>query len=50
MGYFKCFLCLGQPTFDVKENEDSWKESHKHYMTYHFKEPKDAEKERQTNR
>lgn len=50
MGYFKCFLCLGQPTFPVKDNQDSYKESHKHYMTYHFKEPQNATQERKTNR
>ena len=48
MGYYKCFLCIGQPTFATKEHVDAWEESHKHYMTYHFKEPKiEKEKERQ---
>lgn len=50
MGYYKCFLCTGQPQFPVKQGLDPWEESHKHYMTYHFKEPKDATQERQTNR
>jgi hypothetical protein len=39
MGYYKCFLCMGQPTFKVSDNKDSWEESQKHYMTYHYKEP-----------
>jgi hypothetical protein len=42
MGYYKCFICIGQPTFNVKEDGDSYKESYKHYMTYHFKKPEDA--------
>lgn len=50
MGYYKCFLCLGQPTFKVSDNKDSWEESHKHYMTHHFKEPEDATQERKANR
>ena len=49
MGYYKCFLCIGQPTFPVKDNQDSYKESHKHYMTYHFKGEENATQERQTN-
>jgi hypothetical protein len=50
MGYYKCFLCMGQPTFKVSDNKDSWEESHKHYMTYHYKEPQDATQERKANR
>jgi hypothetical protein len=50
MGYFKCFLCLGQPTYPVPEKKDSWEESHKHYMTYHFKEPANATQNSKTNR
>jgi hypothetical protein len=50
MPYYKCFLCHGQPTFNVKEGVDPWQESHKHYMTYHFKEPEDATQKRKANR
>lgn len=38
---------MGQPTFNVKEGADPYKESNKHYMTYHFKEPENAKKERE---
>jgi hypothetical protein len=37
---------MGQPTFAVADNKDSYKESHKHYMTYHFKEPTENEKQK----
>lgn len=49
MGWYKCFLCIGQPTFKLSDNKDSFKESQKHYMTYHFKEPEDATQERKAN-
>lgn len=46
MRYFKCFLCQGQPTFQVDEKKDSWQESHNHYMTFHFKEAGIDEKQK----
>lgn len=50
MGYFKCFLCLGQPTYPVAKGKDSWEESHKHYMNHHYKEPANATQDRKANR
>jgi hypothetical protein len=50
MKQYRCFLCKGEPVFKVSDTADAWKESHKHYMTYHFKEPEDAKKIGQTNR
>lgn len=41
MKTYKCFLCKGQPTFNVQDKKDAWEESHKHYMTYHFVPPKE---------
>jgi hypothetical protein len=46
MRTFRCFLCTGQPTFSVSDKTDPSKEFQVHYMTYHYKEPKDATQER----
>jgi hypothetical protein len=49
MRYYRCFLCIGQPTFPVSDKKDSFKESQIHYMTYHFKGETNATQERKTN-
>lgn len=40
---------MGQPTFKVADKKDSFEESQKHYMTYHFKGEVNATQERKTN-